>query len=158
MTANSDLDDLMNFNIRFLSLVLLACVSIANADAPPIEIVDSATPTREVARKPGNIYVGQEITFEDTHSGDVVTRVGLWEADISKTYLENYPFTEYVLMISGLVVITNEDGSQNEFKAGDTFVIPKGFSGTWDIRERMKKQMVQVGDPTAKPTARPIAD
>lgn len=56
---------------------------------------------------------------------------------------------------AGHAVIINEDGRGNEFKAGDTFVIPKGFSGTWDIRERMKKQMVQVGEPAPKLTARP---
>jgi len=29
-------------------------------------------------------------------------------------------------MISGRLVITNEDGSSNEFVAGDPFVMPKG--------------------------------
>ncbi len=135
--------------------VILA--SPVRAAAPSIEIVDSATPSEELPIKPG-VYVGQKITFNDDHSGDVAVRVGVWEAGESKTYLENYPFTEYVLMISGHVVITNDDGSMNEFKAGDTFVIPKGFSGVWDIRERMKKQMVQVGDPTAKPTSRPVPE
>ena len=61
-----------------------------------------------------------------------------------------YPWTEYVLMISGRVVISNDDGTQNEFRAGDTFVIPKGFTGIWDVREPMKKQIVKVGHPTAK--------
>ena len=82
----------------------------------------------------------------------------MWEAGVSKTYLEDYPFTEYVLMISGHLVVTNDDGSVMEFRAGDTFVMPKGFSGLWDIRERMKKQMVQIGDPTARPKTRPVSD
>ncbi|WP_282129469.1 cupin domain-containing protein [Roseobacter litoralis] len=128
-----------------------------HAQAPSISIVDSATPSEELPVKPG-VYIGQKITFEDTHSGNLVARVGVWEAGISKTYLEDYPFTEYVLMISGHVVITNDDGTENSFKAGDTFVIPKGFSGIWDVREHMKKQMVQVGDPTARTTSRPVSD
>jgi len=139
-----------------LALTLLAA-SPVSAEAPPIEIVDSATPSEELPVKPG-VYVGQKITFADDHSGNVTVRVGVWEAGESKTYLENYPFTEYVLMISGHVVITNDDGTTNEFKSGDTFVIPKGFSGIWDIRERMKKQMVQIGDPTAKPVGRPVSE
>jgi uncharacterized cupin superfamily protein len=131
--------------------------SAVKAEAPPIALVDSATPTEELPVKPG-VYVGQKITFSDSHAGEVVARVGVWEAGESKTYLENYPFTEYVLMISGHLVVTNDNGTQHEFKAGDTFVIPKGFSGIWDIRERMKKQMVQIGEPQAKPTSRPVTD
>ena len=52
----------------------------------------------------------------------------------------------------------NDDGSELEFTAGDTFVMPKGWTGIWDIRERMKKQMVQIGDPAAKPKSEPVAD
>ena len=80
----------------------------------------------------------------------------MWKAGKSKTYLVDYQFTEYVLKISGHLIVANKDGAKNDFRAGDTFVIPKGFSGTWDIREHMKKQMVQIRDPEAKPTTRPI--
>lgn len=146
----------MKYYIAIAAVVATVVAGSAGAEAPSIALVDSTTPTEEVAIKPGNMYMGQKITFSDDHQGDVVARVGVWEADKSKTYLESYPFTEYVLMISGHVIVTNEDGTSNEFRAGDTFVIPKGFSGTWDIRERMKKQMVQIGDPTAQPSARPV--
>lgn len=142
----------------FIALSLLCWTAgEAYAQAPSISIVDSATPSEELPVKPG-VYIGQKITFEDAHRDDLVARVGVWEAGVSKTYLEDYPFTEYVLMISGHVVITNDDGTENSFTAGDTFVIPKGFSGIWDVRERMKKQMVQIGDPMARPKSRPVSD
>ena len=137
------------------SLFLLSGTVAFAADAPPIAIIDSATPTEELPFKPG-VYVGQKITFDDMHDGDTVARIGVWEADVSKTRLIDYPFTEYVLMISGRLVITNDDGTEQEFKAGDTFVMPKGWTGIWDIRERMKKQMVQIGDPNAKPKGEPV--
>lgn len=145
--------------IRLVTALLalgLAVPALA-ADAPPTVIIDSATPTIELPVKPG-VYVGQNILFTADHTGDTTVRVGMWEAGASKTYLEDYPFTEYVLMISGHLVVTNDDGSVMEFRAGDTFVMPKGFSGLWDIRERMKKQMVQIGDPTARPKTRPVSD
>ena len=126
------------------ALIALVGTTAFAADAPPIAVIDSATPSEELPVKPG-VYVGQKITFEEQHQGDVFFKAGVWEADVSKTYLKNYPYSEYVLMISGRVVITNEDGTSNEFGPGDTFVIPKGFSGWWDIKERMKKQLVQVG-------------
>ncbi|MGI9500762.1 MAG: cupin domain-containing protein [Geminicoccaceae bacterium] len=136
---------------------LLAVIGSAalGADAPPIVIIDSATPTQEVARKPGGIYVGETIIHKNA---DETVQIGVWEADVSKTKLIDYPFTEYVLMISGRVIVINDDGSYNEFAAGDTFVMPKGFTGIWDIRERMKKQHIKIGDPNAKPTAQPIKD
>ncbi|MGI9420978.1 MAG: cupin domain-containing protein [Geminicoccaceae bacterium] len=135
-------------------LLLFGTVAFA-ADAPSIAVIDSATPTDELPVKPG-VYVGQKITFDDTHEGETVARIGVWEADVSKTRLIDYPFTEYVLMISGRLVITNEDGTSAEFAAGDTFVMPKGWTGIWDIQERMKKQMVQIGDPNAKPKGEPV--
>lgn len=145
-------------SLGLLAVATLATSSITHAaDAPPIAVVDSETQTDPLPAR-GGIYFGQKITFDDNHSGDVVVRVGVWEAGESKTYLENYPFTEYVLMISGLLELTNEDGTSREYKAGDTFVMPKGWSGIWHIKEHMKKQMVQIGDPTAKPTGRPVKD
>lgn len=138
-------------------LLLLTGTTVFAADAPPIAVIDSATPTEELPFKPG-VYVGQKITFDDTHDGETVARIGVWEADVSKTRLIDYPFTEYVLMISGRLVITNDDGTSAEFVAGDTFVMPKGWTGIWDIQERMKKQMVQIGDPNAKPKGEPVVD
>ena len=138
------------------SAALIALLSTAAfaADASPIEIIDSATPSEELPVKPG-VYIGQKITFTDEHPEGATVRIGVWEAGISKTKLIDYPFTEYVLMISGHLVITNDDGSVMEFREGDTFVMPKGWTGIWDVRERMKKQMVQIGDPTARPNSAP---
>lgn len=125
------------------------------ADAPSIVVIDSNTPTEEIGRKPGGAYIGETIIHKNA---DATVQIGVWEADVSKTRLIDYPFTEYVLMISGRVVIINDDGSENEFTAGDTFVMPKGFTGIWDIRERMKKQHIKIGDPNARPVAEPVAD
>ena len=97
--------------------------------------------------KPGS-YLGQTFLFEEQHSGHVNVQVGVWEASLGKLILENFPFTEYVLMISGKVVVTDIKGNAKTFKAGDTFVIPKGWSGTWNVLERMKKQIVRIGKAT----------
>ena len=48
-------------------------------------------------------------------------------------------------MISGSVSVTDMGGRSRKFSAGDTFVIPKGWSGDWDVQERMKKQIVRIG-------------
>ncbi len=127
------------------SAVLLVSLTRAIAsETPRIVLVESSTPTEALLAKPGT-YIGEKFTFEDKHSGDVLVRVGVWEAGAGKTVIEDFPFTEYVLMISGIVVVTNKDGTSRKFLAGDTFVIPKGWSGDWDVQERMKKQIVRIG-------------
>jgi uncharacterized cupin superfamily protein len=35
--------------------------------------------------------------------------------------------------------VTGDDGSQRTFRAGDAFVSPAGFLGTWEIIEPAKK-------------------
>ena len=129
-----------------VSLLLLACLTrVMASNTPQIAIVESSTPTEALLAKPGT-YIGEKFTFEDKHSGDILVRVGVWEAGMGKTVIENFPFTEYVLMISGSVIVTDKDGTSRKFLAGDTFVIPIGWSGDWDVQERMKKQIVRIGD------------
>ena len=130
------------------TVLLFAGLTTAMADeSPRIALVDSSSPTEALLAKPGT-YLGEKITFEDKHSGDVLVQIGVWEAGAGKTILKNFPFTEFVLMISGSVIVTEEDGTSRSFVAEDTFVIPKGWSGVWDVQERMKKQIVRIGDVT----------
>ena len=127
------------------SAVLLASLTrVMASETPRIALVESSTPTEALFAKPGT-YIGEKFTFEDKHSGDVLVRIGVWEAGAGKTVIENFPFTEYVLMISGSVIVTDKNGTSRKFLAGDTFVIPKGWSGDWDVQERMKKQIVRIG-------------
>jgi uncharacterized cupin superfamily protein len=41
--------------------------------------------------------------------------------------------------LTGVIVVTGDDGSQRTFRAGDAFVSPAGFTGTWEILEPAKK-------------------
>ncbi len=130
----------------FVSVWLL--VSMANVSAsevPRITLVESSTPTEALLAKPGT-YLGEKFVFQDEHSGNVMVRVGVWEAGMGKSIIKDFPFTEYVLMISGRVIVTDHNGKSRTFESGDTFVIPKGWSGIWDVQERMKKQIVRIGD------------
>ena len=127
------------------SVVLLESLTrVIASETPRIVLVESSTPTEVLMAKPGT-YLGEKFVFEDKHSGDVLVRVGVWEAGAGKTVIKDFPFTEFVLMISGSVIVTDMGGRSRKFSAGDTFVIPKGWSGDWDVQERMKKQIVRIG-------------
>jgi len=123
----------------------LFCASFVSAEvAPRISVIDSETQVEALMAKPGT-FLGETFTFEEMHSGEVTVKVGVWEAGMGELILNNFPFTEYVLMISGSVIVTEKDVLAKTFGAGDTFVIPKGWTGTWDVQERMKKQIVRIG-------------
>jgi uncharacterized cupin superfamily protein len=126
-------------------ITILITLAAATADEfPRIALIDSSTPTKALIDKPGS-YLGETFTFEDEHSGDVPVRIGVWEAGMGKSIIKDFPFTEYVLMVSGSVIVTEKDGTSYIFVAGDSFVIPKGWSGGWDVQQRMKKQIVRIG-------------
>jgi uncharacterized cupin superfamily protein len=124
---------------------LVSLSTVMASDSARITLIDSATPTDVLFAKPGT-YLGERFIFEDDHSGEILVRVGVWEAGAGKIAIKNFPFTEYVLMISGRVIVTDTGGTAKEFLPGDTFVIPKGWSGSWDVKERMKKQIVRIGN------------
>jgi uncharacterized cupin superfamily protein len=49
------------------------------------------------------------------------------------------PTTEIFLVFSGRGCVTDLDGMKHEFGPGDTVVLPKGWSGRWDIIEDIHK-------------------
>jgi uncharacterized cupin superfamily protein len=70
--------------------------------------------------------------------------VGVWEGGPGLLRLTNYPHDEYCVMISGEVVVTDATGHEETFRRGDSFVIPQGFSGTWDMKTKMRKQYAML--------------
>jgi len=63
---------------------------------------------------------------------------GIWEAQRGK-WRGVFNESEFCHLLSGIIVVTGDDGSQRTFRAGDAFVSPAGFSGTWEIVEPAKK-------------------
>jgi uncharacterized protein len=50
-----------------------------------------------------------------------------------------YTETELCHMLSGVVVVRDEEGGAATFRAGDSFVIPAGFVGSWEVVEPARK-------------------
>ena len=72
-------------------------------------------------------YEGEELTvtvYESSPKAD---------GPVSTTVrTRNFPFDEFVYVLSGKAVLTDETGYAQSFVAGDSFVMRKGFSGTWE--------------------------
>jgi len=67
---------------------------------------------------------------------------GVWEATPGTYKLNGYSCDEYCHILSGKVVITDEQGHSETFTAGQSLVVPKGFKGTWHMPETLRKYYV----------------
>jgi uncharacterized cupin superfamily protein len=63
---------------------------------------------------------------------------GIWEAQRGKWRVV-FNESEFCHLLSDVIVVTSDDGAQHAFRAGDAFVSPAGFTGTWEIVEPAKK-------------------
>jgi len=63
---------------------------------------------------------------------------GRWAATRGK-WRVRYTENELCVMTAGRVVIESASGERSSFGPGDAFVIPAGFSGTWEVIEDCAK-------------------
>lgn len=68
--------------------------------------------------------------------------VGVWECTPGGWAILDRPDTETMLLLGGAVTITPDDGDPVDLVEGDLFVLPKGWSGRWDISETVRKLYV----------------
>jgi uncharacterized protein len=114
---------------------LIAIPHIADAPSEPIaaERLVSGQPLQRIA----NAY----------SSGDQAFHCGVWEGDIG-AWRVRYTEHEFCHMLAGRVRVQGDDGSERVVAAGDSFVIPAGFSGIWEVLEPARK-LYAVYEPAA---------
>jgi uncharacterized protein len=66
---------------------------------------------------------------------------GIWECTPGKASL-TYDEWEFCHIISGEAVLTNDQGKSWTVAEGDAFIIPAGFSGTWETIKKLRKHYV----------------
>jgi uncharacterized cupin superfamily protein len=108
----------------------------------------NATPTEhgkypsEMVVPGGGAFDGSYTSMTEYRSEDRKFTVALWESGPGVLKTDAYPHDEYCLVLEGHLIVTNRSGRREEFDPGDTFVIPKGWAGTWNMTTRLKKQYV----------------
>jgi hypothetical protein len=67
--------------------------------------------------------------------------IGIWEctAGPSRWHLET---NEFIQVVAGRMTVTVDGGAALELVAGDTAVFAKGWTGTWEIAETLRKLYV----------------
>ncbi len=74
--------------------------------------------------------------------------VGLWDSTPFESELRPFPCHEFVQVLEGGVTITEGDGSEHAFGAGDVFFVPKGTICSWRVTDYIKKYY-SIFDPSA---------
>ena len=108
---------------------------IAGVDLPAGELFIAPEDVLEGQHRPRGemLYRGKELTmeiYEDEPATFAIT--------------EPFPFDEYVLVLSGKLILTDAGGQVHEFVAGDSLVVPKGFTGTWKMLGNYR-ELIAVG-------------
>ena len=106
------------------------------------------TPTRMNPDKIAGLGLAKEEPFippddilEGAHKprGEVLFRgdelVTLVYEDAAGTFAipEPFPYDEFVMVVSGKLTLTDAAGQVQEFVAGESVVVPKGFTGIWKM-------------------------
>lgn len=87
----------------------------------------------------GSPMVASETFLDNGHMG-----VGVWTCTPGSFPISNPTTSEAFHILEGVFFLTNEDGTSQRCVAGDTILLPKGWSGRWDIIETVKKVWVVV--------------
>ncbi len=66
---------------------------------------------------------------------------GLWSCEPG-AWRATFTEHEFCQILTGHIVVTDADGTRHEYRVGDAFVMPAGFTGSWDVIEPSSKRFV----------------
>lgn len=117
---------------RFRAIFIAMNATIVRLNTPMEPDVSVPADDRLLAGKPEhrvwNYFTDSTQTFF----------AGRWSGTRGK-WRVRYTENELCVMTAGRVIITSDLGESNTFVAGDAFVVPAGFSGTWEVLEDCAK-------------------
>jgi uncharacterized cupin superfamily protein len=112
-------------------------IMMLNTTAPgaPTPEAAAADPARLISGE----YATKTWNFETRE--DERLYCGIWESTPGKVTIA-YDEWEFCYFIAGEAILTNEAGESWTLRAGDGFIIPPGFKGTWETVKPVRKHYV----------------
>lgn len=83
-------------------------------------------------------------TWAQDAARDGMINTGVWEATPGETRSIKGETFEFCHILQGVVELTPDEGEPVRYKAGDSFVMKPGFTGTWRTIETVRKIYVTV--------------
>ncbi len=99
-------------------------------DLAPVSEQDTSRYVGDVPEQTIKVYF-QDATEQMT--------VGMWTTTEMHTKPAPFPRNELMHILEGEVTLTDDKGNQTTYKAGDTFMVPKGITYQWDSTGHVKK-------------------
>jgi len=102
-----------------------------------------APPWPDMPIEPSWIEEGQPVARGTivAQSQDRKVSSGFWECSEGRFKWE-FAWDEFIRVIEGEVVVTDEAGESHTLKAGDTAHFPLGMKARWDVRKPVRKFFV----------------
>ena len=92
---------------------------------------------------PGPEQDGMQSSFKSVFEGDIVSAV--FESGPGAMQVEDLMFDEFIYILAGQLVLTGaDDGVAHTFGTGDHLVLPKGWSGTWEMVGDTYRELIVV--------------
>lgn len=92
------------------------------------------------------------LTLESFSASHGQLSSGVWEATAGAFRSHCAGYVEFCHIVEGSCRVVDPDGTSHSFQTGDSFVLPEGFQGHWEVDERVKKVffIAQTADNTSR--------
>lgn len=122
----------------------LASIVMTDSNAPSIVDFSTASAAASVSRPPADrLLAGTPEQTARNFFSDSTGQffAGTWDSTPGR-WRVRYTENEFCHITRGAMELDDGRGHRWQFKAGDSFVVPAGFSGTWQVTEAMSKLYV----------------
>jgi uncharacterized protein len=112
-----------------------------NPEFPKLVLFQGVLPPGEVYRPAADrIVAGDPVQCAQNlfQSPDGRFSSGIWSSEPG-TWRVVFSESEFCHILEGVIIVRGDDGSEATFRAGDAFLTPSGFTGTWEIVEPARK-------------------
>ena len=108
-----------------------------------LDFAQSSAAAEHYRPAPEKVLKGDPAQSVTNHYGSPCGQfnVGIWEGAVGQWTI-NYTEHEYCDILQGVSIIRDAEGNGKTVRTGDRFVIPAGFSGTWEVLEDCRKVYV----------------
>lgn len=114
---------------------------MSTANPPRLLRIDPTDLSHAVVGKPSRPIHGNTTyrTLEafTAHGGKLSS--GVWESSAGAFRSNTTGYVEFCHIVEGSCRVVDPDGTVHHLQAGDHFVLPEGFTGHWEVDERVKK-------------------
>jgi len=128
-----------------------AGTNVRGGDAPAVirfEASMDAPEHRRLADLPERVVDGDPRHTSQTRHADGALQTGTWTSTPGRWRAFDGR-DEFCTLLEGRVALIADSGERQEFGPGDSFLIPNGFEGEWEVMETATKHFVILHRPDA---------